>query len=352
MDGVASHLIARWLFLRALGLVFFSAFFALIVQARGLIGSHGILPAATYLQALRPIGAERFWYAPTLLWLSASDAAIASLCWLGLIASVLLVANLAPRASILVCTVCFLSFAGAAQDFASYQSDGMLLEAGFLALFLAPSGLRPGLGDRSLPSRAAYFLLLWEWFRIYFESGVVKLQSGDPTWRNLTAMYEYYQNGPLPTWIGWYLQHLPHWFHLATAGATLVMELFIVWLAFFSRRLRIVCFWIVTVWQVGVIATANYAFLNYLVLVLAFLLLDDRYLAAFLPALDRRYRPGAPFIAQPHREMSGTYGAFRTHIHTGVAALCLTWIFYATSIPTPADVLAHGAPALKTRCRT
>ena len=76
--------------------------------------------------------------------------------------------------------------------------------------------------------RAAIWLLLWEWFRIYFESGVVKIQSGDPTWRNLTAMYEYYQNGPLPTWVGWYLQHLPHWFHIGTAALTLLMEFVLV----------------------------------------------------------------------------------------------------------------------------
>ncbi len=132
-----------------------------------------------------------------------------ALVWTGLIASVLVVLNIGPRPTLIVCFLCFISFVTTAQDFSEYQSDGMLLEAGFLSLFLAPAGLRPGWGRRSLASRAAILLLLWEWFRIYFESGVVKLASGDPTWRNLTAMYEYYQNGPLPTWIGWYLQHLP-----------------------------------------------------------------------------------------------------------------------------------------------
>jgi len=72
----------------------------------------------------------------------------------------------------------------------------MLLEAGFLALFFAPPGLRPGLGYDHPPSRASLFLLQWEWFRIYFESGLVKLLSGDTEWRHLTAMDEYYQNGP------------------------------------------------------------------------------------------------------------------------------------------------------------
>ena len=135
----------------------------------------------------------------------------------------------------------------------------------------------------SPPSRASLFLLQWEWFRIYFESGVVKLASGDPEWRNFTAMDEYYQNGPLPTWIGWYVQHLPHWFHAFATGATLVLELGLVFMLFLPRRWRIVCFFIVTAWQIPVILTANYTFLNYLVLVLGFLLLDDRFIARFLP---------------------------------------------------------------------
>jgi hypothetical protein len=72
------------------------------------------------------------------------------------------------------------------------------------------------------------FLLQWLWFRIYFESGLVKLASGEAQWRNLTAMDGYYQNGPLPTWIGWYVQKLPHGFHETTALATLLMELVLV----------------------------------------------------------------------------------------------------------------------------
>src|SRR6266571_4285896 len=84
--------------------------------------------------------------------------------------------------------------AAAAQDFPRYQSDGMLLEAGFISLFFAPGGFRPRLGEPSPPSRASWFLLLWECFRIYFESGVAKIMGGDPQWRNFTALDEYYQN--------------------------------------------------------------------------------------------------------------------------------------------------------------
>jgi lipase maturation factor 1 len=277
-DGLSDRLIPRWLFLRALGLIYFSAFYALVFQIRGLIGPDGILPAGEYLEAVaRQFGGLRFWFAPTLLWIRSGDHMLTAICWAGMIAAVLLVVNVWPRAMLLICFVCFLSFVAGAEDFAGYQSDGMLLEAGFISLFFAPAGFWPGLGRANPPSRFSLFLLQWEWFRIYFESGVVKLLSGDPEWRHFTAMDEYYQNGPLPTWIGWYVQHLPHWFHAFATGATLVLELGLVFMLFLPRRWRIVCFFIVTAWQIPVILTANYTFLNYLVLVLGFLLLDDRF---------------------------------------------------------------------------
>src|SRR5215471_1701146 len=281
--GLSDRLLPRWLFLRGLGLIYFSAFYSLAFQIKGLIGPDGILPADEYLHQLTKLGAARFWYAPTLLWISSSSRLPVTICWIGMIAAVVLVLNLWPRGMLVVCFVCFLSFVSAAQDFSGYQSDGMLLEAGFIAFFLAPPGFRPGLGRLHPASRASLFLLQWEWFRIYFESGAVKILSGDPEWRHFTAMDEYYQNGPLPTWIGWYGQHLPHWFHAGTVYATLALELGLVWMLFLPRRYRIACFFIVTVWQLGVILTANYAFLNYLVLSLGVLLLDDRLLATLWP---------------------------------------------------------------------
>ena len=348
--GPSDRLIARWIFLRCLGGIYFSAFFSLAFQILGLNGSGGILPAADFLDKARGFGPLRFWYVPSLLWLNHSDHALTALVWVGLIASLLVIANVLPRPALIVCWLCFLSFVTTAQDFSQYQSDGMLLEAGLLALFIAPAGVLPGWGKSSLPARAAWYLLLWEWFRIYFESGMVKLASGDPTWRNLTAMNEYYQNGPLPTWIGWYLQHLPLWFHKATAGATLVMELILVWMAFLPRRWRLVCFAVVTVWQIGVIASANYAFLNYLVLVLAFLLLDDQILYRLVPV---RFRGGLeaktqPAAAQEESSLSilkGHAGSssesnhpgqrLRSHaqaIQVAITTVLTLWIAYATTL--------------------
>ncbi len=330
--GAADRLIPRWLFLRALGCIYFSAFFSLVFQIRGLIGPQGILPANEYLQAVaHSFGYSRgIWFAPTLLWLSSGPHMLTALCWVGMVGSLLLTLNAWPRGMLVICFVCFLSFVSAAEDFSSYQSDGMLLEAGLIAFFFAPSGIRPGFGRASPPSRASLFLLLWEWFRIYFESGVAKIAGGDPEWRHLTAMDEYYQNGPLPTWIGWYVQHLPHWFHASTAFATLALELGLVWMLFLPRPWRILCFLIVTPWELGVILTANYTFLNYLVLSLGVLLLDDRFLLRFFA--ERWKESFVPGVAPPPPMQ--TSGGFRRPFK--IAKLSLTgivlgWIFYATT---------------------
>jgi len=186
---------------------------------------------------------------------------------------------------LVICFVCFLSFVSAAQRvFPVINRMGCCSKRVSSRFSLLRPEFRPSFGPASPPSRASLFLLQWEWFRIYFESGIANIAGGDPEWRHFTAMDEYYQNGPLPTWIGWYLQHLPHWFHASTAFATLALELGLVWMLFLPRRWRILCFLIVTPWELGVILTANYTFLNYLVLTLGILLLDDRFLLCFFPS--------------------------------------------------------------------
>ena len=355
--GPRGGFIARWIFLRALAAIYFSAFFPLLFQIKGLIGPQGILPAGRYLDNVQAqMGLLRFWFAPTLFWISSSSHAITLITWLGIGASITALCNLWPRLSFSLCFLSFLSFVTAAQDFSNYQSDSMLLEAGFVALFFAPRGLLPGLGTSSPPPRASLFLLQWEWFRIYFESGLVKLLSGDIEWRNFTAMDEYYQNGPLPTWIGWYIEHLPHWFHAATVAGTLAMELAVVWMLFLPRRLRLICFCIVTPWEMGVILTANYTFLNYLVLALGFLLLDDKSVRWLV---HKRFRVTLPEPVPVHTnaparsvlfiaESADVYdedgraseppsvkrriARYLTVARTCLAGLMLSWIGYATTV--------------------
>src|SRR5215510_1461174 len=158
--GPGGHVLSRWLFLRALGFIYFSGFYSLAFQIRGLLGPNGLLPAGSYLQEVAKVmpGAAHFWYAPTLLWFDSSLFALSALCWLGMIASILLILNLWPRGMLAICFVLFLSFVAAAEEFSGYQSDGMLLAAGFIGFFFAPRGWKPGLGERQPPTHSTLSL--------------------------------------------------------------------------------------------------------------------------------------------------------------------------------------------------
>jgi len=334
-----NYLWARWLFLRALGLIFFSAFYSFYFQVDGLIGPHGILPAQEFLAYLAGhLGAARYWYAPSLFWLSSSTAALKAACWAGMTASLLMTFNLWPQGMDLLCTALYLSFISTLQVFSSYQSDGMLLEAGFITFFFAPSGLRPGLGEKDPPSRTSRFLLLFLVFRIYFESGLAKMLSGDPHWRRFTAMDDYYSNGPLPTWIGYYAQQLPHWFHAGCTLLTLAVELALVWMFFLPRRIRIAGFWILCVFQIGIILTANYTFINYITIALTFLLLDDEHLEWLLrkcplPAFGHpppRWGREQSSLPLPSRERDGERGVRHT-LWLWLSGFFLGWVFYANA---------------------
>src|SRR5438094_4834329 len=152
----ASMLWPRWIWLRALGLIFLSAFYSLAFQITGLMGPRGILPAGEYLGELRdafgPL--EALWHAPSLFWLGSSDNALMAVVLLGALASLLLIFNLAPRAIIAVAGVCFLAFVAAAPDCSGDQSDGMLVEAASRSRFRAPGRPRPGPGATQPTARA------------------------------------------------------------------------------------------------------------------------------------------------------------------------------------------------------
>src|SRR5882757_339602 len=110
-EGAADRLIPRWIVLRALGLIYCSAFVSLLFQIRGLIGPAGILPADKYLAAVaHSFGpGTRLWFAPTLLWLGSGSHMLMAISWVGLAASLVLTANIWPRGTLLICFVCFLS---------------------------------------------------------------------------------------------------------------------------------------------------------------------------------------------------------------------------------------------------
>ncbi len=286
-----SHLLTRWLFLRLLGVVYFFAFLSLSTQIAGLVGRHGISPAGTFLQAVQEnIGAEGYRIFPTLAWLNSSDSGLEFLAGGGALLSWLVILGIAPGPVLLILWLFYLSLVSVGRDFMSFQWDILLLEAGFLSIFLAPWrfwapywGDPPKFSTSSPPSPTILWLLRWLLFRLTFSSGAVKLLSGDPTWRDLTALNFHYETQPLPTPIAWYMNRLSEWFQEVSVGYVFVTELLVPFLIFAPRRLRVAAAALISFFQLLIALTGNYAFFNLLTVVLCLLLLDDAFLRAFFP---------------------------------------------------------------------
>ena len=281
-----------WLFLRLLGVLYAVAFASFAVQARVLVGSEGLLPWAKAASRADRWGMwERLHRMPTVLLWATGDEALVWAGWLGAALGLALVANVAPKLIALVLWALYLSVSVAGQAFYHFQWDNLLIETGLLAVVLAPGGLRPGARE---PSSGAVLLLRWLFFRVFFESGVAKLASGDETWRDLTAMVAYYETAPLPTAGGWWLHQLPEWAHKASALLTLAGELGLPFLMFFGRRGRLIAFLGAALFSATVAFSANYAFFNHLSVVIALMALDDRHLATLAERLGRRMPPAGP----------------------------------------------------------
>ena len=264
--------LVAYLFLRAFGLIYLAAFVSFGVQAQGLIGSHGILPLAELVDALGAnTGAERFLLMPMVFWVSASDLAIQAVCWAGAALSLLLVFNVLPRLSLLLLHVLYLSLLYGGQAFMTYQWDTFLLEAGFLALLLS-FARTPGI-----------WLLRWLLFRFMFMSGVVKLESGDPNWWNLSALSYHFLTQPLPTPLAWYAAHLPPGLLRIATGTMFVVELILPFLIFCPRRLRFVAAWGILLLQSCILLTGNYSWFNLQTMLLCLPLFDDAAVQKILP---------------------------------------------------------------------
>ena len=166
----------RW-FLRFLGVIYLIAFLSLWVQVDGLIGARGLMPVPQLLtEAHAQLGSRAYLALPTLCWFSSSNAFLHFLCGAGAILSALLVAGIAPILSLVLLFASYLSLSIVGQTFFSFQWDVLLLETGFLAIFLAPWRWWPRRGQLAPPSRAALFLLHFLLFKLMLMSGVVKLR--------------------------------------------------------------------------------------------------------------------------------------------------------------------------------
>ena len=287
----------RW-FLRALGLTYLIGFLSLWVQVDGLIGSNGVSPLNQFLPAVyERFGSSAYALLPTLCWFSSSNGFLHFLCSGGVAFSLVLILGIAPALSLVALFAFYLSLTTAGQTFLSFQWDILLLETGFLSIFLAPWRLWPRElmwwpGSFRLPPsgaadpvpRAGLFLLKFLLFKLMLMSGVVKLTSGDKCWWNLTALDYHYWSQPLPTVFAWWADKSPEWFKHFSVAFCLIVEIIVPFFIWAPRRLRLIAAALLILLQFAIALTGNYCFFNLLTIALCLLLIDDSVVAALWAA--------------------------------------------------------------------
>lgn len=270
----ATYARGSWLFVRALGAVHVLAFLSFDVQLEGLVGSQGLFPAADAL-ALAEAQGLGFMDAPSVAWWARSDLALHAICWIGATAGALAALGRFPRVMLATCWAAYLSLFPVADRFFGYQWDTLLCEATLVAIPLA---------TRGAPHRIARYAALFLLFRLMFASGVVKLSSGDPTWRDLSALQWHFWTQPLPGPLSPAADALPSSLLTLMCAAMFAIELAAPWLFFVPGRARRGGALATIALQVGIALTGNYGFFNLLTVALALPLLDDAFLSRWLEA--------------------------------------------------------------------
>jgi len=314
----ASFRLSSWLFRRALGVVYACAFASLIPQIAGLAGANGILPAGP------------------------SDATLSAVCVAGTVASAAFAAGLTPLLVAPLLWFAYLWISNVGAEFLGFQWDALLLETGLLAVFVSPAVWRDRLRDADEPPRVARWLMVWLLFRLMFGSGAVKLASGDPTWRNFTAMLYHYETQPIPNPVAYYAHHLPAAINKASTAATLAIELLAPLMIVGPRRLRLAAAALLIGLQILVALTGNFAFFNLLSIALCLWLVDDDRWFVVARAFRSADAPRTPYATSS--------GSVRqaTALVAAVVIVPVSLLYFVGSlgIPLPGGVLVEPIAAL------
>jgi len=335
----------RW-FLRALGVIYLIAFLSLWIQVDGLVGSDGLSPVVQFLPAAHAqVGRSACALLPTLCWLNSSNTFLHLLCGSGVLFSLLLIFGIAPAVLLLAAFVSYLSLTVAGQVFFSFQWDVLLLETGFMSIFLAPWRLWPKTlffraGSTPPPtatpvSRAGLFLLKLLLFKLMLMSGVVKLTSGDDSWWNLTALDYHYWSQPLPTVFAWWADKSPEWFKHFSVAFCLAVEIIVPFFIWAPRRLRLIAAGLLIFLQLAIAITGNYCFFNLLTIALCLLLIDDS-----VAGTARRGAPGRMAGASGGRALPQ-----QLCVYAGIVLLMVTlpinaWLIFSAFKPLSRPPLA------------
>ncbi|MEU7057314.1 lipase maturation factor family protein [Streptomyces sp. NPDC046197] len=253
--------LSRLVFQRALAAVYLVAFLTAALQFRALLGERGMLPIPRFVARVP------FKRAPSLFHLHYSDRFFAGCAWAGCAVSAALLAGLDSALPLwggmllwLVPWALYLSIVNVGQTWYGFGWESLLLETGFLAVFLG--------NDKVAPPIVGLFLLRWILFRVEFGAGLIKLR-GDPCWRTLTCLYYHHETQPMPGPLSWFFHHLPAPVHKAEVAANHVTQLVVPFLLFTPQPVATVAASLMIITQLWLVLSGNFSWLNWITIVLA-----------------------------------------------------------------------------------
>ncbi|MDN3286460.1 lipase maturation factor family protein [Streptomyces thermocarboxydus] len=259
--GATEYWTSRLVFQKGLAALYLVAFLAAALQFRALIGERGMLPVPRFVARV-PVRRS-----PSLFHLHYSDRFFAGCAWAGCAVAAALLAGvdtLVPLwAAMLLWLVpwgLYLSIVNVGQTWYAFGWESLLLEVGFLAVFLG--------NDEVAPPVVVLFLLRWVLFRVEFGAGLIKVR-GDECWRRLTCLYFHHETQPMPGPLSWFFHHLPKPLHRAEAAANHVTQLMVPFLLFAPQPVASVAAALMIVTQLWLVLSGNFAWLNWITIVLA-----------------------------------------------------------------------------------
>jgi hypothetical protein len=290
-----TYQITRFILLRWLGLVYAVAFLVAAQQLIPLIGSDGLLPVDLFLPRVHDaLGSDwaGFLRLPSVFWLNHSDTALLVVSWTGFGLACLVMAGFGNSIIFTVLWFLYLSINHVGQDWYGYGWESQLCETGFLAIFLAP-WIDPRPFPKTATPVSVIWLFRWLLFRLLVGAALIKLR-GDPCWRDLTALYYYFETQPCPN-------ALSRWFHFLPKPVlqfgvifNFLAELVAPWFIFWPRLARHIAGTVIALFFGALIISGNLSFLDWLTLVPVIACFDDSFWIKFIPRRWRDRVPSAP----------------------------------------------------------
>jgi hypothetical protein len=269
--------LARQVLQRGVAALYLIAFITAINQFPALLGQHGLLPAPRFLSRIT------YRQSPSIFHWRYSDRMLVVVCWVGVVLAASVIVGLPQRAPSWVIMILFLlvwaaylSIVNVGQTFYSFGWESLLCEAGFIVAFLGSNEVAPPL--------TIIIFIRWLVFRLEFGAGMIKIRGGDE-WRDLTALYYHHETQPMPNPVSWFVHHLPKWFHRGEVLGSHFAQLIVPFFLFAPQPVASVAAAIIILTQLWLVFTGNFAWLNWITIVLAFAAVDDRAFKLVFPAV-------------------------------------------------------------------